>query len=470
MTQAAPKIKVRAALYCRISQDTEGDELGVKRQQRDCEKLAARKGWTITDTYVDNDVSAFSGRRRPEYERLLSDLEAGALDAVIAYHADRLHRSPVELERFIGLVDARAIKVATVAAGEIDLSTATGRMTARIVGSMARAESERTSERIKRKKLELAERGVPAGGQRAFGYLADGMTIDKREAKYMREAAKDLLAGGSLTGIARRWNEADLRPARAAQWQASTVRNVLTSPRHAGLRAHRGEIVGDAAWPAIIDRKTHERLVALLTDPERRRKNPPSRSMLTGMIYCERCGGLLVRDQSHGLAVFRCRRSPVAPNNCQSNMIAADDLEELVTNDVLNVLDSPQFVRSIRRQDRANASADDDVSEVVEIEAKLSELAEMWSADEITRREWVAARKPLENRLRAAQGRLAKRTGTEAVEGLAGTKGLRRRWGSLEPDRRRAAVAAVVDRVVIVPRGEKRRGFDEDRVRIEWRA
>ena len=50
-----------------------------------------------------------------------------------------------------------------------------------------------------------------------------------------------------------------------------------------GLREHNGEIVGEAAWPAIIDHATHDRLVGLLDDPSRRREKfrqapcPPAR-------------------------------------------------------------------------------------------------------------------------------------------------------------------------------------------------
>jgi site-specific DNA recombinase len=51
------------------------------------------------------------------------------------------------------------------------------------------------------------------------------------------------------------------------------LRRILVSPRIADLREHNGEVVGDAAWPAIIDWATHDRLVGLLDDPSRRREN-----------------------------------------------------------------------------------------------------------------------------------------------------------------------------------------------------
>ncbi len=68
---------VRAGIYARISSDREGDGLGVARQLEDCERLAERKGWRVAERYVDDDVSAWSGKRRPEYERMLDDLRGG---------------------------------------------------------------------------------------------------------------------------------------------------------------------------------------------------------------------------------------------------------------------------------------------------------------------------------------------------------------------------------------------------------
>jgi DNA invertase Pin-like site-specific DNA recombinase len=94
------------AIYARISSDPGGTRLGVERQIEDCEALAGSLGWTVAEVYVDNDVSAYSGRRRPEYERLCDDIKAGVVDGLLVWHPDRLHRSPRELEDFIDLCDA----------------------------------------------------------------------------------------------------------------------------------------------------------------------------------------------------------------------------------------------------------------------------------------------------------------------------------------------------------------------------
>ncbi len=90
-----------AALYARISSDQEGTGAGVQRQLQDCRRLAQDLGWTMADEYVDNDLSAYSGKRRAEFERMLQDVSDGLRDGVIVYHVDRLTRRPAGLERFL---------------------------------------------------------------------------------------------------------------------------------------------------------------------------------------------------------------------------------------------------------------------------------------------------------------------------------------------------------------------------------
>lgn len=88
---------VRAGIYCRISRDDEGKEgagLGVQRQEKDCQKLAARLGWTVIDTFTDNDISAI-GKERPRYDDLVAGIASGRIDGVIAWHLDRVFREPL---------------------------------------------------------------------------------------------------------------------------------------------------------------------------------------------------------------------------------------------------------------------------------------------------------------------------------------------------------------------------------------
>jgi site-specific DNA recombinase len=117
----------------------------VQRQLEDCRKLAADRGWPVGAEYVDNDVSAFSGKPRREYAKMLADLGSGARDAVVVYNLDRFHRRPVELEEFVALCErAEVSQVATVTA-DIDLGNDDGLFMARIFAAFAAKESGRQS-------------------------------------------------------------------------------------------------------------------------------------------------------------------------------------------------------------------------------------------------------------------------------------------------------------------------------------
>lgn len=82
---------------------------------------------------MDNDISAYAGKRRPQYEAMLEAIAGGQVGGILAWHTDRLHRRAVELESFVSLVEEHRVEVQTV-----DLSTASGRMIARLLGATAR--------------------------------------------------------------------------------------------------------------------------------------------------------------------------------------------------------------------------------------------------------------------------------------------------------------------------------------------
>ncbi|MEO7980044.1 MAG: recombinase family protein [Sporichthyaceae bacterium] len=65
----------KAAVYARISSDPQGLRAGVGRQERECRALAEREGWDVGELYVDNDVSAYSGKRCPRHEAMLAAIK-----------------------------------------------------------------------------------------------------------------------------------------------------------------------------------------------------------------------------------------------------------------------------------------------------------------------------------------------------------------------------------------------------------
>jgi DNA invertase Pin-like site-specific DNA recombinase len=459
---------VAAALYCRISLDRDGQGLGVDRQEQSCRKLARERGWPVAEVYVDNDRSAYGGRPRAGYARMLADIEAGLRDAVICVDLDRLTRRPAELEAFMELADRRGIALANVS-GDTDLSTSDGRFKARIMGAVARQESEKKAERVAREAEQAARRGVARGSRRPFGYEADRVTVREGEAELVREAVQRVLDGASIPSIARDWNARGIPTAQGAThgWLASSVAAVLRNPRLAGLRTYKGEIVTEACWPAIVDRATFERLQAKI----RRTARPgrASKRLMTGIARCGRCGSPLWTSTHHSerrVARYACIKRPGSPG-CGATTIVAGRLDELITESVLLRLSTKAMTKA--RTKKTNVKREDG-ADLARIERDLEDLAADFGAGQISRREWLAARKPLEDRLAKARRALDASNGTAVLAPLLNTQDVQAAWERLDVDRQRIVVGVIIDRIIINPAARPGPRFDAARVEVVWKV
>jgi len=461
------------AIYARISSDPNETRAGVDRQRRDCRAEAERLGWPVVDEYVDNDVSAYSGRPRPEYQRLLADIEAGVVDAVIVWHQDRLHRQPIELEEFFQVTDRAGVSSSVRSVtGNADFGTGDGILVARIMGAVAANESASKSRRIRRKKEELAAAGLPVtGGRRPFGYTRDQLSTDPVEAEIVRDVARRFLAGDSLKSLTQWLADNDVATTAGGEWRTGTVRQILASPRIAGLMEHRGQIVGRAAWPAIITEDEHRRIVAAFAARKRSGRRAPQRYLLSGgLVRCGKCGARLYSTPRDGRRRYGCLKGP-DHGGCGRLFITAEPLEVLVSHAVLYRLDTPQLAEAINAQAEADDSARE-VADVIEAtQNRLDELGQMFTVGEISRREFVSMRASIVQQQERAERRLASLTRTDALAGLTGSgRSLGETWHELNLARQQAIIAALVTAVTIGPGRPGARGLDPERVTIEWRV
>lgn len=474
------------AIYCRISDDRVGAGLGVARQEADCRERASVLGWHVVGVYVDNDLSAYSGKARPDYLRLLGDLRSGRVNAVLAWHTDRLHRSPRELEEFIDICETKSVLVETVKAGPVDLSTPAGRAVARTLGAWARYESEHKAERNKRKALELAQAGrYSGGGLRPYGYNKDHLSICVAEAAVIKEAVRRVLAGEVVSAVADDFNARDIKTASGKAWRAETLKRMLVSGRLSGQRDHQprsprsetkrktaGEIVAQAEWPGIITKGETARLRALLLDPSRLRTNIIARRcLLTGILRCSFCGaGLSGRPREDHVMRYVCAKAP-GNNRCGKTYVLAEPADKLVTDMVRIALDSPALHDLARLNRQESVEEDKQLAEMSAAQQKLEQLADDYASDFISRGEWLTARQRLEGRLEAARHQLAVSTRTLALEGLSGDPVVfLKAWKHRTPEQRRAAIRAVLDRVIVKPAVRGRKTFDPDRFEPVWRV
>lgn len=451
----------RAVIYARISRDPGHDELGVMRQTKACRELCHVQGYDVAEVIVDDDQSAYRGKRRPGYVKACEMLRAREASVLVAWHPDRLTRHPRELEDLIDLLESVGATVHTVQAGEVDLTSASGRMVARVVGAMARHESEHKSARLRAKSAETAAAGRPSGGGpwRSFGWEPDRMTVRESEAAIIREVVARFLDGATMFALLRDLARRGVRTPSGGTWTNTQVRALMTSPRNAGLRVHQGTVIGPAAWPAIIDPDDRRKVLAVLD--ARPAAQPARRYVLVGLLRCTACGGRMVAQPKKDQRSYNCARHV---GGCNGRRCQAEPLEALVVDAVL--------ARLAGAPTSLAPSDDPDVSgPLAAIEGRLSELGEMWAAGEIDRVGWQAARRALE----AERAALAATVQRSARRKMATTlprdpAALRAAWDALVVDERRALLAEVVERVDLGPAARGRNTFDPGRVAVVWRA
>jgi len=459
---------VAAAIYARISSDQDGTGLGVARQVKECQERAATNGWTVVDTFIDNDVSAYSGKRRPEYERMLDAMRERRVNAVLVYHLDRLTRRPRELEEFVDLCDRVGIKHLSTVAGDVNIGTGDGLLIARIQAAVAANESASKSRRIKSKMRQVAESGMPHGGSnRPFGYDADAITIIKAEARIVRACAERIIAGESLRSVAQWLDDTGVQTVNGGTWRTPTLRAMLTSPRMIGMREHNGEVVGKAAWKRILTDTQRIQVVAALQRRTVSGRRAPRRYVLSGLCRCGKCGTTLYSSARGESSRYVCKSGPDHAG-CGRLTVVAAPVEEMVAEMVLYRLDTPALSMLLTAGDDSPSSVQLRDA-LAEDQAQLAELAGIYAAKAITAKEWMLARTPIEARIRQHETALAQQVNASALTDLIGHGGtLRAAWSTLNLDRQAAIIKAILAHVEILPGVNGARSVDPARVRPVW--
>lgn len=453
-----------AAIYCRISRDAEDEGLGVTRQEEDCRALVARNGWTLVEPpFVDNDISASTGSKkpRPAYDAMLAAVRAGGVDVIVAYSNSRLTRRPLELEDLIALHEQTGVRIHTVVSGNDDLSTADGRMVARIKASVDAAEAERTAERLRRAFLAKAQKGTVGQGTRPFGWADDKKALHPKEARMLRKAIQDVIDGVPAREIARRWNAAGVPTTRGKDWNHTAVRQVLRNPRLAGWRTHQKEIARGAdgapvrgVWTPMVDQATYDALQAALDGRQPKTRRGAQKYLLSGTARCAVCGTRMSGTRTPQGHAYQCSEEgtthTVTIAGRQTDALVSDLIERRLAD--LSLESEPLPVAQWSGEARLQA-----------IPEQIKELMAAYTSGVLT----GAVVFPQVSALEAEQARLERERPAGPPAPLRASA---ESFPRLDLDRQRAVVEALVEAVVVAPAARRGAPWTPDRLQVVWRS
>jgi len=447
---------MRAATYLRQSK---GDPEGIDRQRERTQQLIDLREWELVEEFADDDVSA-SKRRGDgtEWARLLTELESGRVEVVVATKLDRLLRTVGDLGTLVDL----GAKVVTVD-GEIDLTSAFGEFQATLGAGLARFEVRRKSERQQDANAKRARSGKWVGGRRPFGFEADGVTVRPEEAAAIRDGFRDYLGGANLSDVARDWNARGLTTGQGGTWERTAVRAVLTNPRYVGRVRYNGEIITKdgvpvvAEWPQLIDADTWEAVQQLVGGA--RGRVTRARALLTGVAVCgvEGCGAT-VHGGGNARKDVRGYRCSAALGHFSRMAEPIEDYVDRIVAARLNRPDAAQLAHA------ADASPEDQAA-LEALRARRDGLGVAFADGDLTREQVRSATERLNGQIAALESRMADAARSRILADLIGAGD---RYFDLPVERRRQVIDTLMQ-VRILPPGRGTRTFRPESVEITWR-
>lgn len=384
----------RAALYIRVStleQAQEGYSVGEQK-----ERLIAyckAKDWLIADIYVDGGYTG-SNLKRPGIQKLMA--ETDKFEMVLVYKLDRLSRSQRDTLYLIEEV-FRPNDVDFISMQEsFDTSTPFGKAMIGLLAVFAQLEREQIKERTWMGRVARAKTGLyHGGGHIPIGYeYSDGkLVINPYEAEQVKKIYEWYLSGSSLKAITDRLQDEGCTNKYSSYNSWSSVRNILGNETYTG-RLHFGDIVVENAHEAIISDEQYK-AAQVLRGKKQELYGPAfqSKHMLTGLMFCGKCGGRYYLRNSGKYSYYACysrtkqMKNMIKDPNCMNKIWKAPELDALVDSKIRELLQSPKMAAELaasRLKKTPAVSSNANIEKRIrDIDKQISKLMELYQMDDI---------------------------------------------------------------------------------------
>lgn len=384
---------LRTALYCRLSKDDmlQGDSESIKTQKAMLTQYAKEHGFLIVEVYVDDGWSGLNFQR-PDFNRMLDDIEAGKIDVVITKDLSRLGRDHLKVGHFTEIYfPMKNVRYIAVNDG-VDTANKNNDIAA-LKNVMNEFYSRDNSRKIRSSIRARAKAGLYRTSFNPIGYRKspdnhNKLIVDGETAWIVKRIFELANAGMGAHKIAKTFREEQVpcpswwlhsrgerdytqrfeNPANKYEWSHTVIRNIIANPLYLGhtvmCKTESIFKVGTFKKVPKADQirveNTHEPLVSQeLFDganakilSRRRDTTDNFVSPFSGLVKCGTCGKALGlrywgKDRHH---IYVCTTYAHDTKACSDHRIYYEDLYNAVLADI-------QYHARLAYEDRDKAVA-----------------------------------------------------------------------------------------------------------------
>lgn len=228
---AAPILtpKKRVAAYARVSMESERLQHSLSAQiSYYNDKIQKNPDWLFAGVYADNGISGTGTEKRDDFNRLLTDCDAGRIDIVLTKSISRFARNTVDLLETVRHLKEIGVEV-WFERENIHSMSGDGELMLSILASFAQEESRSISDNVKWGTRKRFEQGIPNGKFRVYGYEWQGedLVIVPEEAAIVRQIFQNFLDGKSRLETEREFAAEGITTRAGCAWVDSNIKQVL---------------------------------------------------------------------------------------------------------------------------------------------------------------------------------------------------------------------------------------------------
>lgn len=354
------EVEKKLGIYVRQSVKKEKG-FSIEDQKISGKNKADELGWGY-EYYIDEGISAFSDNTyRPEYDRLINDIQENRISGVFVKDISRLTRNMITYYRVTSLAIEKNITIFTEHDGDLNPTDVTSEIFMSIKTIFNNNYIRDTSLKIKSSLQTRALNGkAPTGPNLPYGFAKDEnnfLIIDEVESKIIKLIYQKHSDGLGIERIAQFLNENNVKTktnllnknyslknkysntikkkhSSTISWSSGVIHKILTNPIYMGRRMHKGIEIPS---PIIIDENIWNETQIRLKE---RKNNPGPKKhqyLLQGLVFCERCGNVFVgkiKEQKKEFT-YSCS-SRIKKPNCGNKGINLYMFDELVLYMILN--------------------------------------------------------------------------------------------------------------------------------------